>query len=126
MSKFIQILTPIKNMDGSLAINADKEKSAVTVKDIVMQYLMDFTTDSGDYKEIMRTRKTSEKIYNHEIDKLELEDAEFDLLEKALKKGIGQAKFHHPDIVLCQVYDVIEQTKEEDRKEDNAKDINKT
>ncbi|KKL93162.1 hypothetical protein LCGC14_1877440, partial [marine sediment metagenome] len=88
MSKFIQILTPIKNMDGSLAINADKEKSAVTVKDIVMQYLMDFTTDSGDYKEIMRTRKTSEKIYNHEIDKLELEDAEFDLLEKALKKGI--------------------------------------
>ena len=105
--KYLDAMKTVTNFDQSIMLTEKGEPA--NIKDIIMQYAIQFTSENGDYKAIMRTRKIAEKLFNHKIDKLELEDAEFDLVREMLKKGIGQQKFHHPDIIMAQVYEAMEQ-----------------
>jgi hypothetical protein len=82
------------------------DSEPVRVKDILIQYLIGY--QGKEPKKIILSRKVAQKLFDHKVDKMDLEDAEFDLIKEAIKDP------KHPAITMAPVLEAIEEAEKEE------------
>jgi len=103
MPKKINIGKILVGFDGKPLLN--EEKGHVTAKDILIQYAGSFM--SQEPRERIMTRMFGEKLFKADRNKeMKIEDAEYNLLKQMLQKPM------HPDIILVQIDDMMDEAKE--------------
>ena len=101
MAKILNIGKIIVGLDGKAVI--DEEKTAITVRILLLQYVTRYTTE--DSEDIVRTRILAEEIFREKND-LELEEAPFDLLHlKVIRPPMN------PAVIYGQLLDVFDEAK---------------
>ena len=92
-------------VDFSGGIIPGEKGEPVRVRDILLQYLGAFLSEKG--KDLVIARKVGQAVYDCKIDKLALEDAEFEILEKSI------AKPRHGALLMAPLFAAVEDAKKE-------------
>jgi len=77
--KKLRISTIINDFGGEPILS---DKRPLTIKDVILNHIGTFASKNG--KEVIRLSKLGHKVYDHVTPYIDLEDAEFELLEKVL------------------------------------------
>lgn len=111
--KYLAVRTPVCNFAGTELLDNTKsgDDKVIRVQDILVQYLGQFF-QAKDPKKVILAYKVGQKIYDAKFDSLELEDAEFELIEEALKEP------KHSPMILGPIYLALEEAKKEAPKKD--------
>ena len=82
-----------------------KSSEPAKIKDILIQYLVGYK--GKEPKQVMLARKVAQKVFDFEGLSLEVEDAEFDLIEEAVKEP------QHNALIIAPIYEMLKAAKEE-------------
>jgi hypothetical protein len=91
-----------------LSRNPQAEGEPTLLKDIFMQYLDIYGAGEKGVKpkKLIRARRLSEKMYDTPLGDLEVEDAEFELLEEAMANPL------HGAAIMGLVWEIMEEAKD--------------
>lgn len=107
--KTVKIGTALSTFAGTAMTDAQKEgeDKKVKVKDILVQYVGQLF-DNDNKEKVVLAYRLAQKIYDCEEDTIDLEDAEFKLVEEATDKP----KMGHTPLIMGPVYLALEEAKE--------------